>query len=400
MALLLGLRSRRPPTPGPTLIRYEVASARAPDPTPSASVARGAPTGSVRPGPPAMLHLDARRTNRSPFAAPRRPKVAWTYDAGGPLVAAPAVTGERVLVASLSGRLAALEPDGHPAWTVDLHERLYGSPLVLGDLVLLGVDGGALVALDAASGVLRWKLSAEHDVDTAPAPFEGGAVVAAGPQLIALRRDGTVRWRYKARKKIFASPAVADNGMVVFGDQSHRVTALGPDGRQRWVFDAGADVDAAPAIGDDGVVYAGSDGGEIVALELATGALRWRRSVGGKVRGPLGLGRDGTVFAGTYGPDPALVALAPADGAPRFRFAIAPGGSAELGVHGAPLEDRLGLLVFGAHDDALYGLDPGGELVWRLALGGDIDATVVLAAEGRLYAGGGDGLLYALVESP
>ncbi|HEU4407654.1 MAG TPA: PQQ-binding-like beta-propeller repeat protein [Polyangiaceae bacterium] len=345
-----------------------------------------------------MLHLDARRTNRSPFAAPRRPRVAWTYDTGGPVVAAPVLAGDRVVVASLSGRLAALGPEGRPAWVTELKERLYGSPLVLGELVLVGVDGGALVALDAASGALRWKLSTEQDADTAPAPLGEGAVFAAGPQLIAVRRDGTVRWRYKAKKKIFASPAVADDGTIVIGDQAHQVTALSAEGRVRWAFDAGADVDAAPVIGEGGVVYAGTDGAEIVALELATGALKWRRVAGGKVRGPLGLGRDGTVFAGTYGPEPALVALAPDDGAPRFRFALGRAGSAEVGVHGAPLEDREGTLVFGAHDDALYALGPGGELAWRAALGGDIDATVVLAADGRLYAGGGDGLLYALVE--
>ncbi|HEU4533852.1 MAG TPA: PQQ-binding-like beta-propeller repeat protein [Polyangiaceae bacterium] len=350
----------------------------------------------MRPGPPSMLHLDARRTNRSPFAAPRRPRIAWTYDTGGPVVAAPAVVGDRVVVASLSGRLAALGPDGRPAWTLELGERLYGSPLALGELLLVGLDGGALVAIDAATGARRWKLSTDADADTAPAPLADSAVFAAGSQLIALRRDGAVRWRYKARKKIFASPAVADDGTVIVGDQAHRVTALRPDGKMRWAFDAGADVDAAPVVGE-GVVYVGTDGAEVVALDLATGAPRWRRAVGGKVRGPLSLGRDGTVFAGTYGPDPALVALAP-DGAPRWRFVVARGASAEVGVHGAPLEDRQGALVFGAHDDAVYALSAGGQLAWRLALGGDVDATVVLAADGRLYAGGGDGLLYAIVD--
>jgi outer membrane protein assembly factor BamB len=345
-----------------------------------------------------MLHLDARRTNRSPFAAPRRPRVAWTFDTGGPVVAAPAVVGGRVVVGSLSGRLFALQADGAVAWSADLRDRLYGGPLALGDLLLVGVDGGSLVALDAASGARRWKLSTEHDVDTGPAPLESGAVFAAGPEVLAVRRDGTVRWRYKARKKVFASPAVADDGTIVVGDQAHQITALRADGRPSWTFDAGADVDAAPAVGEGGVAYVGTDGADVIALDVASGAVRWRSPVGGKVRGPLAVGRDGTVFVGTYGPEPAVVALAPEDGAPRWRYRVGTSASTEVGVHAAPLEDATGLLVFGAHDDALYALDPGGTLVWRLALGGDIDATVVLADDGRLYAGGGDGLLYAIVD--
>src|SRR5438105_1096975 len=47
--------------------------------------------GKVAPGAPSMLHLDPRHTNRSPFAGPASPNVAWTFDTGGPIEAAPAV---------------------------------------------------------------------------------------------------------------------------------------------------------------------------------------------------------------------------------------------------------------------------------------------------------------------
>src|SRR4051812_19720064 len=47
--------------------------------------------GKVSSGPPSMLHLDPRHTNRSPFAGPKVPNVLWTFDTGGPIQAAPAV---------------------------------------------------------------------------------------------------------------------------------------------------------------------------------------------------------------------------------------------------------------------------------------------------------------------
>src|SRR5689334_16853667 len=47
------------------------------------------PSGRVSAGPPCMLHLDPRRTNRSPFEGPTVPTVAWIFDTGGPIEAAP-----------------------------------------------------------------------------------------------------------------------------------------------------------------------------------------------------------------------------------------------------------------------------------------------------------------------
>ena len=43
--------------------------------------------GKVSEGPPRMLHLDPRHTNRSPFAGPSSPKVLWTFDTLGPIAA-------------------------------------------------------------------------------------------------------------------------------------------------------------------------------------------------------------------------------------------------------------------------------------------------------------------------
>jgi outer membrane protein assembly factor BamB len=57
-------------------------------------------------------------------------------------------------------------------------------------------------------------------------------------------------------------------------------------------------------------------------------------------------------------------------------------------------------VVFGSQDDRLYALDSEGHHRWSLELGGDVDSSPVLAADGTLYVGSDDGRLYAIGTPP
>lgn len=343
-----------------------------------------------------MFRLDPTRTGRSPFVAPQSPKLVWSFDLGGPIAAAPAVSSGQIVVASLSGRVVALSLAGNPRWQTELGERIYGSPLVLGERIYLGVDKGHFVTLDAATGQVRARLDVDGDADTGAVPLaDGGLAFAAGSTLYVLRADGAVRTRYKLRRKIYSSPALGRDGALFFGSQDDHLTALLPDGTTRFRVALGADADATPTIGDDGTVFIGTDAGEVWAVHPETGQVRWQTKVGGYVRGPLSITRAGLVLAATYGPTPAVVALDGADGREAFRFAIRGTGAREFGIHAAPIEDAQGTLLFGAQDDFVYALSPEGALLWKVRVGGDVDATLILADDGALYAGAEDGKLYA-----
>jgi outer membrane protein assembly factor BamB len=355
------------------------------------------PDGKVAPGAPTMLHLDPRHTNRSPFAGPLSPNLAWTFDTGGPIEAAPAMLDDgTIVVASLSGKLFGLNDKGELRYSVDLGDRVYGSPLVQNDGVFVGSDAHKFFGL-TKEGNIRFRLDAESDVDTgaAPAPW-GGIVFASGRVLYASKPDGTLIWRVQARRKCFSSPAVADDGTVYVGSQDHNLYAITPEGKVKWRIDLGADVDSSPAIEDDATIVVGNDKSEIVAVSPEDGQVRWRSDVGGYVRGALSIGRDGTIFAGTYGPTPHLVALEPEDGRVRFRFSIRGTGAPEFGIHGGPVEDSEGRLYFGAQDDHAYALTAGGSLVWKFKTGGDVDAPLAITPTGLLLVGSDDGKLYAL----
>jgi outer membrane protein assembly factor BamB len=350
----------------------------------------------VSAGPPRMIHLDARHTNRSPFAGPTHAKLAWTFDTGGPIEAAPAMLGkDTIVVASLGGKLFAITHDGQSRFAVDLGDRVYSSPLVTDEGIFVGSDAHTFFGI-RPTGSIRFRLDTDDDADTGAALAPWGAMVfASGKVIYAVLPNGTVQWRFKVRKKAFSSPAVAADGTVLVGSQDRSVYAIGPDGKLKWRVRLQADVDASAAIGDDGTVFVGSDGSEVVALSPDDGAIKWRTDVGGYVRGALSIGRNGTVFAGTYGPTPRLLALDPRDGAAKVLFAVAGTGAAEFGIHGGPVEDAAGRLYFGAQDDFVYALDADGRLLWKYRTGGDVDAPLVITPQGRLLAGSDDGKLYA-----
>jgi outer membrane protein assembly factor BamB len=55
-----------------------------------------------------------------------------------------------------------------------------------------------------------------------------------------------------------------------------------------------------------------------------------------------------------------------------------------------------GAVLFGSQDDHLYCLEADGRLRWAVDLGGDIDGTPALAADGTIYVGADDRALHAL----
>ena len=60
------------------------------------------------------------------------------------------------------------------------------------------------------------------------------------------------------------------------------------------------------------------------------------------------------------------------------------------------LVDARGAILFGSQDDRLYCLEPDGHLRWSVELGGDVDSSPTLAADGTIFVGSDDRKLYAL----
>jgi outer membrane protein assembly factor BamB len=124
---------------------------------------------------------------------------------------------------------------GHLLWARPLGSYIYGAAAVYHRTVLVGTYDGKFYALDAATGDVRWQVSAGGAVHAAPTVMDGLVYyavcstcgeaaqrsVARGPDATyAVRaRDGHRVWRFPAGK--YANPVVADGERIYVTGRAH-----------------------------------------------------------------------------------------------------------------------------------------------------------------------------------
>jgi len=352
------------------------------------------------PGAPRQFRGDARHTANSSLAGPTDGAEVWSVETGGHVSGQPVVGPDgTVYFGSHDHHLYAVDPTGRVLFRRDLGGEVYSTPALVEGRLFVGSDADFFFCLDARSGEVQWHLRTDDDADTGVAVAPDGTLVfGAGRDVFAVTPQGQVRWRFRTGLKVFSTPAIDDDGTIYFGSQDDHLYALAPDGRMRWRFQARDDVDGSPTIGDDGTIYFGSDDHHVYALR-PDGTTLWSTDVDGDVRAPLALGRDGSVLAGVFAPRPRLVALDPGTGSERWDFAVTASDSA-ASVTSGPLVDRDGRIYFGADDDFVYALEPGGRMRWFVRTGGNVDGEPVLAADGLLLVGSDDHRLHAIGTGP
>ena len=204
-----------------------------------------------------------------------RGKTSWVFQTNGPVMAAPALSEETLLVAGGDGVLYALNRfTGAVRWKTDLHEELTTSPLVSEGRVFVMSSEQSVTAVDVKDGKSLWKMHRD--------PPGGYTIRGDAPPRVA---HGTV----------FA--AFADGTVVALGPQ---------DGVAKWTKQVSGtgdylDVDWIDAPESDSRIYVASAKAGIVAMDAATGDTAWTYALAGAnhvlVDGPrvLGGGRGALV---------------------------------------------------------------------------------------------------------
>jgi outer membrane protein assembly factor BamB len=234
-------------------------------------------------------------------------RVKWKKRIGILSASSPAYWKGRIIVSSLSGRIAALRArDGKVLWEKLLPSRTESSPITKGGVVYIGSESGTLYALWARTGKVKWTYSASGALKASPALSGSTLYIGdySGRMYAVWARSGRGRWSTGTSGRAFglaagnfySTPAV-DFGRVYAGNTDGKVYSFSArTGELAWSKSTGGYVYSSPAVanvaGTRPTVYVGSYDGNLYALDARTGATRWTASAEGRISGgPTVVGR-------------------------------------------------------------------------------------------------------------
>lgn len=209
----------------------------------------------------------------------------WRFAAGASLVSTPTIdTDGRLYVGTLGGIFYALDAAvGDVLWQSDIGGEIYSSALLLGDRLIVASTSGTLVALNPVDGVMQWLRADMGAIWSSPAASVDGDTIYVGTRagnLLAIDpTDGAERWRVTFGAGIDATPAILD-GVITIGTYDGTFAAINAaDGVELWRTALGNTVYTSAAVTPE-AIYVNTLGGAAFALDPATGATLWTIEIG------------------------------------------------------------------------------------------------------------------------
>jgi len=182
---------------------------------------------------------------------------------------------------------------GATAWTFHAGGAILAAPAIDGETVYAGAGDGKLYALNRFTGALRWQLDIHEELTTQPAVSDGRVFVMSSEQSVtAVATDGKPLWKFHRDPpggftiRGDAAPRLAhDTVYAAFADGT--VAALSPEsGSAKWTRQVSGtgdylDVDWIDAPENDKRIYVTSAKAGVVALDAATGEAAWTYALAG-----------------------------------------------------------------------------------------------------------------------
>ena len=188
-------------------------------------------------------------------------RIRWSFQTGGKVKDAAALSGGRLFFGSYDHHVYALDArNGKLLWKTEAQQRLgplgtfYSTPAVAYGRVYIGSTDGKVYSFGAGSGKLRWSRSTGNYVYASPAVWRRTVLIGSysGTFYALDAATGDVRWRFAANGPISGSATVI-HGIVYFATLNGRTYGLdAANGRQLWSF---ADGKYTPVVADRKRLY-------------------------------------------------------------------------------------------------------------------------------------------------
>lgn len=323
-------------------------------------------------------------------------ETSWHIATGGAFSSSPTIAGGTLYIGNNSGTLFAINPaTGRIKWTYKVSNPLMSAPIVYGDLVIVG-EGNE----NSPNGA-----SPSHPIRVGDPPNA----------LIALKRsNGAVAWRVDLRGTGMPTPAVV-GGVLVHHSGSGDILGLNPTTGAliyKRALHSIASMTAAVPIGGDRFATAGIDTTAVWSLNAKNGSVAWKTAFSPVASG-LGdcpVATDGTRIYCDYVMPPSSTIPIQTERHANFR-AYAIDVKSGKKVWDVFLEDGVlpkrneaaipliagGMLYLGSSlAPVMHAIDPAtGAIKWRAQTHGPVKGGAV-DVDGVIYFGDLGGYLWAL----
>ncbi|MDF1823750.1 MAG: PQQ-binding-like beta-propeller repeat protein [Verrucomicrobiales bacterium] len=334
-------------------------------------------------------------------------EIAWSYEPPveegkrrPPIEASPIISDGVIYIGSQSSKLLALDLEsGKLNWSFNAEGPISAPAAAYGETVFFGDTYGFVYALDAETGEEKWRFETEGKI-------EGGINVLPGIQgkvgifigshdyfLYCLdAANGEVIWKHETGNYVVATPSIINSGgqrSVSFGGCDGLLYVMSADGSgESKEIEIGSYIANTSAV-RDGIAYVAHNGGEVIAIDIASGEEVWRLATGVEYTASPAVDETHVFVAG---PDKRLVAIDRVTGTEDWTFL------ARRSLDSSPLIS--GDTVWqGGMDGRLYAVSRlDGSEIWQFELGTQIKASPAVS-RGKLVLGGADGVVYAFRES-
>ncbi len=339
----------------------------------------------------------------------------WTYQTGMAVRSSPAIADHIVYVGSDDHDVYAISDTGSLKWAFEAGQAVESTPEVSGGVVYVGSDDHNVYALTASNGAFKWSFGTGGIVRSSPSVDAGLVFVGSDDgALYALHAsDGSMAWMFQTGGTIESAPAVYGGDVYVTSTDGNAYSFVESTGQPVATYAAGGPIQTSPAmancLGHDWLIFGSDDQyDDIYAFDVADPSKPlWTHPTAGVVYAtPTISCSEQAVFIGTH--DWRIESDDLWTGLENWHYNCPQG----LAVHSSPLIAN-GIAYYGCLNGWVYAFyssqrpaGPAGPTrpthparpmrlpVWQYMTGGSIFSSAAIA-DGRLYIGSDDGMLYS-----
>ena len=195
------------------------------------------------------------------------------------------------------------------------------------------------------------------------------------------------RWSYETANEIWNSARALPNGNIVFGNENGMLYCISPDGNMQWSNGLSSGISFDMDVDDNGNIYVIDNNGNVYSYNSG-GSQRWSTQPQNSAPGGGVTYRDNQVYVPSF--NGTITVLNADNGGQNWSTNIGSNLSA------TPTIDAEGTIYIGGINGMMYAIQQGGSIAWSLNTEHEIRSQASIGVSDNIYIGNDGGYVYAI----